>query len=170
MYNRVSSIGRSLRSVPGRGSRVGRAGDRGWHATPPQNATGLSTQQLTALVALFGGSTVTEAAKRARVDRTTVHRWLSTDAPFVATLNQMKQERLDAVRNRMISATENAIQAVMELIEGTDVQPAIRLRAALAVLGGVGGLEPEKIGPTKPEDVEADWRRAERKSMVNRIV
>jgi AcrR family transcriptional regulator len=126
----------------------------------PRNATGLSPQQITALVELVTGSTVTEAAKRAGVDRTTVHRWLASDALFVATLNQAKQEALDAVRARMRLAADVAVSTVWGLITGDDVHPAIRLKAAVTVLGAVGGLGPEEIGPTEVEGVEASWRRA----------
>jgi hypothetical protein len=81
----------------------------------------LSRQQLTAIVELLLGSTVTEAAEKARVDRTTVHRWLSSDALFVATLNQLKQEEVDAIRSRMRSAAVTAVETVEELIEGDNV-------------------------------------------------
>jgi hypothetical protein len=137
------------------------------HDTTPQTATGLSRQQLTAIVELLLGSTVTEAAKEARVDRTTVHRWLSSDALFVATMNRLKREELDAIRSRMRSAAVTAVETVEELMEGADVHPAIRLRAALAVLEAAGGLEPERIGPTGVEEVQAEFRRAQLRSIAN---
>ena len=136
--------------------------------TTLQGATGLSPQQISAVVDLILGSTVTEAAKKAKVDRTTVHRWLSSDALFVATLNQLKQEALDATRNRIRAAADVAAETVLDMIEGADVHPAIRLRAALAVLGAVGGLEPEKIGPTEVDVVAAEMRRTEHNNHFNK--
>jgi hypothetical protein len=137
------------------------------HDTTPQDATGLSRQQLTAIVELLLGSTVTQAAKEARVDRTTLHRWLSSDAQFVATLNQLKREELDAIRSRMRSAAGTAVETVEELMEGANVHPAIRLRAALAVLEAAGGLEPERIGPTRVDEIQAEFRRAQLRSISN---
>src|SRR4051794_4458037 len=68
--------------VPGRERRVGE-GDRGMaRDIMPHNATELAPNQLAAIAALVGDCSVTDAAGRAGVDRTTLHRWLAGDAAF----------------------------------------------------------------------------------------
>ena len=92
------------------------------------NATKLAPNQLAAIVALVGGSSVTDAAERVGIDRTTLHRWLSGDAAFLAALNRMKMEALDAIRREVRSAVGDAARVVRELVTNPDTPPAIRLR------------------------------------------
>lgn len=89
----------------------------------PHNATGLSPTQLAAIAALVGGASVTDAAGRAGIDRTTLHRWMSGDAAFVATLNLTKREALDAIRGDLRSAVVDAARVIRELFMSPTPRP-----------------------------------------------
>src|SRR3954465_14171737 len=96
-----------------------------------QNTTELSLVQVSAVAALAGGASVTEAASRAKVDRTTVHRWLAEDPEFLAAGNRPKAERLEAIRAEVRAGAAEAIKAVREILRGKYYAPAVQLRAAL---------------------------------------
>ena len=53
-------------------------------AREPHKLFDLSPKKIRALEALLTASSVTDAAKMAGVDRTTLHRWLSDDSQFRA--------------------------------------------------------------------------------------
>src|SRR4051812_612547 len=93
----------------------------------PHDATDLGPNQLAAIAALVGGSSVTDAAARAGVDRTTLHRWLSGDALFVATLNRSKHEALGAVRGELRALAREAVATLRGLL--STPSQAVRLRA-----------------------------------------
>jgi Homeodomain-like domain-containing protein len=120
----------------------------------PQNATDatpqLSPAQERALQALLDGATVTEAATAAGVDRTTVHRW-QRHVKFFTAMNRAKADRQNAVRAGLQSLTQEAIGTMRDLLKDPTVPPAVRLKAAMAVLGTVKGWEPERIGDTDAE-------------------
>ena len=138
--------------------------------TSPLDATDLSPNQLAAIAALVNGASVTDAAKRAGVDRTTLHRWRSGDSRFVAELNRAKQEALDAVRGEMRNALADAAKVVRELITSADTPPSIRLRASLALLESAGALAPESIGPTTVEAVETRWTEEKKTDAFLRMI
>jgi hypothetical protein len=116
----------------------------------------LDSRAALALAALSGGSSVTDAARAAGVDRSTVYRWIDRSPEFVAELNRYRQEQRDALRHELRGLAADAIKAMRDLL-GSDTPPAIRLRAALAVLEAVGADSPEPIGPLHPEDVGEQW-------------
>lgn len=101
--------------------------------------------------ALLSGSSVTEAAHAAGVDRTTVHRWLRDDPVFQAAYNGARRalQRELALRLEQMAA---AAERVSEAIQAGDI------RASLAVLRGLGLLAGDRphIGPENPDEVTAD--------------
>jgi hypothetical protein len=48
-----------------------------------------------------------------------------------------------------------ALATLREMISDPDAPPAVRLRAALAVLGAADAIAAEEIGPTSAENVRA---------------
>jgi len=112
------------------------------------------------IAAFTAGATVTDAARQAGVDRTTIHRWLKNPR-FVAEWNRSKCELRERMHAECQAMIPDAIRTVRELVTGTDLPPAIRLKAAMFVLHKAGLLEPEEIGPTTPESVRAKWAEAE---------
>jgi hypothetical protein len=122
--------------------------------TPTDDDSQLSRSQLDALGALGTGATVTEAARRAGVDRTTLHRWLRRDYAFQASWNRMRRELKREVESGVERLASAALKAVEDAIAGGDI------RASLAVLKGVGFLSGDRrpIGPEDPEEVATEDR------------
>jgi hypothetical protein len=122
-----------------------------------QNSTrpeGLSPSQIAAIAAITSGATITEAASKARIDRSTIHLWLRQDAVFVAELNRAKLDQVQLVKDELRALAVDATRTLRDLLTAPETPPTIRLRAAVAVLQAVGGLEPEKIGPTDAGEVQ----------------
>jgi hypothetical protein len=124
-----------------------------------QNSTDstLSPQQAAVITSLVGGDTVSDATKKANVDRTTFYVWLKSDAHFQAELNRQKIERRDAMRSQLRALADTAIATVQEMLTGNEIPPAVRLKAALNVLATIGALDPETPGKTDPETIERDF-------------
>jgi AcrR family transcriptional regulator len=120
----------------------------------------LTPAQVVALAALAGGGSVSDAADAAGVHRATVYRWLDDDAGFIAELNRFRSEQRARLSAQVHELGNLAIGFVRGVLDGTEtlVPKALRLRAALAVLGRAGVLEPEPApGPTHPDDIRAEW-------------
>jgi transposase-like protein len=108
-----------------------------------QNSTQstLTPKQIEVIEALASGASVTDAARRAGVDRSTVYLWMRDDDNFEAELSLARRECADTMRARLRELAEDAVKAVRELMTGTDVSAAVRLRAALSVLQGLGAMD-----------------------------
>ena len=110
----------------------------------------IEPEQAEVITALVRGATITDATRRANVDRSTFYLWLKSDAAFEPELNRAKREQRDALRAQLREVAGVAMSTVREMLTGPDVPPGVRLRAAIAVLQSVGTLEPEEIGETDP--------------------
>ena len=116
----------------------------------------LRRPQLDALEALGAGATVTEAARQAGVDRTTVHRWLRDSFSFQAAWNRLRRDMERETEARIERLAQEALGAVEAAVASGDA------RVALAVLKGVGllGGARAEIGAPDPGDLEAERRIA----------
>ncbi len=123
-----------------------------------QNSTEstLAPQQAEVITALVRGATVTDATRQAGVDRTTFYSWIKSDVKFQAELNRAKREQLDFLRAQLHGLANKAISTVREMLSGTDFPAGVRLKAALAILQGIGTLEPEEIGKTDAAAIERE--------------
>jgi len=92
----------------------------------------LTAQQDTVLAALLTGKSVTAAAGEAGIARQTVHRWLASDADFIAAYNRGRREIADAHAVRLLAMCGQALDVLDTAMGGGDV------KAALAVLKGAG--------------------------------
>lgn len=63
------------------------------------------------IAALLLGCSITRAAERANVDRTTVHRWLR-DADFAAELHGRQNEFRDALQIRVMRLARKACRTI----------------------------------------------------------
>ena len=108
-----------------------------------QNSTEstLTPKQIEVIEALASGASVTDAARGAGVDRSTVYLWMRNGGNFEAELNLARRECADTMRARLRELAEDAVKAVRELMTDTDVSAAVRLRAALSVLQGLGAMD-----------------------------
>ena len=58
----------------------------------------IEPEQAEVITALVRGATITDATRRANVDRSAFYLWLKSDAAFEAELNRAKREHRDAKR------------------------------------------------------------------------
>ncbi len=107
--------------------------------------------------AMLSGETVTAAAKTAKVNRTTVHRWLN-DPDFQAALNSYRSELRDTQHHRLARLASKAIDVAEQALEDGD------LRTALAVLRGIGLLpgQAPPTGPTNADQIRYDQAEEKR--------
>jgi hypothetical protein len=93
----------------------------------------LTPNQVAALAALLAGSSVRAAAKAARVDPATVHRWLNEPA-FRAAQQAGRRELAQQSLAQLQGITEVAIGVVKELMTDKTKPASVRLRAAQIVI------------------------------------
>jgi len=139
-----------------------------------QNATtieppvrGLTAQQDTVLAALLTGKSVTAAAGEAGIARQTVHRWLASDADFIAAYNRGRREIAAAHAVRLLAMCGQALDVLDGAIAAGDA------RVALAVLKGagvLGGDAAQIVGSSDPDEVRDEHaRRAKAQELENLI-
>jgi len=80
-----------------------------------------------------------EAARKARVGKSTVSRWKQNPV-FADALERTREANLAASRERLVDGLAKAIEAILGLLDSHDAN--VRLKAALAVLDRAG-LGPE---------------------------
>ena len=76
----------------------------------------LSAQQLQAMEALLIGKTVTDSADAARVNRTTIYRWLRQDFHFRAELSRQRRELHDAITRSLLAVALRAVETVASAV------------------------------------------------------
>jgi hypothetical protein len=69
----------------------------------------LGSQQTEVISALVRGATVTDATKKANIDRTTFYLCLKSDTNFQAELNRAKKEHTNAMRAQLRELADTAI-------------------------------------------------------------
>ena len=108
-----------------------------------QNSTEstLSAKQVQVIEALASGASVADAARKVAVDRSTIYLWMKKDGHFGEELNLARRECADTMRARLRELGEDAVKTIRELMTGTDVSAAVRLRAALSVLQSAGAMD-----------------------------
>ncbi len=98
-------------------------------STAPQ----LSLSQAKAISALATGRNISSAALLVGVHRSTIHDWL-THPVFQSALAESQQEFLDLYQDQLLAIANLAIDTIRQLLENAELSPALRLRAALAVI------------------------------------
>jgi hypothetical protein len=131
--------------------------------TLPEVATeSLGMRECRAIGVLACGGSVSDAARAASVNRSTIYRWLDDNPNFIAELNRFRTEQRDTIRRELHALADDAIGAMRDLLS-TAAPPAIRLRAATAVLTSLGVIDAQTIGPVHAADINLcsrDLRRA----------
>jgi transposase-like protein len=100
----------------------------------PFSTVELSPVQVQVVEALTEGATVSCAARRAGIHRTTIHHWLRTNAAFKEAAQNAQVEYIAELTDDMRELSSLALKTLRNLLERQDTPPAVQLRAALAVL------------------------------------
>jgi hypothetical protein len=120
----------------------------------------VSPAQALAVAALAGGSTVTEAAKKAGVSRETVSRWAHRDPEFIAALQNARAQTAAEVRCGLEALGRRSVAALREVLERATT-PGTKLKVACAVLKMLGADRAEPVAPTTAEEVRLRLRQRE---------
>jgi len=104
-------------------------------AEEPKNLTAAQEQ---AILLLASGETVTATADAVGVSRQTVSEWVNRDPDFIATLNTLRQETLDAGADRLRNMVEKALGAVEAGFDSEELSAKERAALGMALLKQVG--------------------------------
>ena len=115
----------------------------------------LSPAEVAALAVLARGGSAGEAARAAGVHRNTVARWTRPGGPLDLALAELRRERVAAVRLALSRSAAAVADELVGLALDTACPPAVRVRAACAVLDR-SGLGPcaEPAAPVVEVEVE----------------
>ncbi len=92
----------------------------------------LTPQQVAVLHALATGTPVSQAANDAGIHRSTIHNWSRQIPAFAEALSTLREEHAELVHESFRAMADSAAQVVDQSLYNSS--PALRLRAALAVL------------------------------------
>jgi transposase-like protein len=120
----------------------------------------LKVNQIKAALLLSNGESVTSTADKIGVTRVTIHRWLNDNNEFVAYLNSLKNEQLEAARTAIQSSASLAVLTLTEIIK-TSSNDTVRLAACKEILA-MSGLTKDSlslyawgVGPETAAEVRA---------------
>ncbi len=118
--------------------------------------TELSAKQLQAAILIVGGATITATATQTGLTRVTLHDWLKNDDLFIAHINSLKQDLINAGRAGLQASVALAIETIGSLMTDSD-NDIVRLNAAKEVLNRAGIIEALPIGSDNAEDLS--WQK-----------
>jgi hypothetical protein len=95
--------------------------------------TSLSTVQIDAVAFLAAGNSILAAAQSAGVHRATIHNWLKLP-DFCAALAEARSDYADHMRTKLKEIAALALDTIRQTLTDSQVSPAVKLKAALAVL------------------------------------
>lgn len=122
----------------------------------------ISAPQRRAIEAMLPGKSLTDAAKAAGVNRSTLWRWLNKDAEFQSALNSYKREAFDQLSMRTTALASLAISAVESALRAGDE------KAGIAVLRGLGFLNGARVDP--PTDDVHELRMRQRRAALAQVM
>jgi hypothetical protein len=94
----------------------------------------LRTKRAKVLAALISHGDVASAARASGVSERSIYRWLREDADFQAELRVAEAEMLATAVRRLTSLAGDALTILAMLMIDQTSPPAIKIRAALAIL------------------------------------
>jgi hypothetical protein len=115
----------------------------------------LNAKQLQAAMLLSGGATVTLAAEQTGITRVTLHEWLRNDDKFIAYLNSLKHDLIDAGRAGLQASVALAIETINSIMSDSD-NDVVRLNAAKEVLNRAGISHAQAIGSDDAERLKKE--------------
>ena len=99
-----------------------------------QPTTTLTELQRQVILTLAKGATVKDAADAAGLHRTTIYNWIKNSQEFDDAFGAAQALHLAELSDRMEELTTISISTLREILQDQKAPPAVRLRAALAVL------------------------------------
>jgi hypothetical protein len=115
----------------------------------------LNAKQLQAAVLLSAGETITLAAEQVGITRITLHQWLKNDYNFIAHLNSLKHDLMNAGRAGLQASVALAIETINSIMSDSD-NDVVRLNAAKEVLNRAGINNAQAIGSDSPERLKKE--------------
>jgi len=107
----------------------------------------LPAQQQKALELLVMGRSVAETAREVGVGRTTMFRWLKSDAHFQAAYNRWQHEVQSSCHSRLLALTDKAVDVIDMSLTTNDA------RMAMQLLKGMGMIKEKPAGATESMEV-----------------
>lgn len=98
----------------------------------------LTATQEQAILLLASGETVTATADAVGVSRQTVSEWANRNADFIAALNSVRQETLDAGADKLRGMVEKALDAVEAGFDSEELSTKDKASLGMALLKQVG--------------------------------
>ena len=98
------------------------------------NTTEINTLQQRTIQLLLSGSTVAAAARELGIDRTTIYAWHKSNPAFTIHLDRARSIQAQITADSLQDLASTAINTIHEILVCQATPPAIRLRAAQAVL------------------------------------
>src|SRR5258708_2158498 len=95
---------------------------------------GVSPVQAQVIEALAQGQTVSAAAEKAGVHRTTIHHWIRNQPQFKAAVRTAQSEYAAEVNDGIHELAAHALLTLHELLQDPATPHAVRLKTALAIL------------------------------------
>lgn len=107
----------------------------------------LTPQQNNVLSLISDGLSITAAAERTGIHRNTIRNWRRALPVFSAELEFALHEQAAAWHEQNVELAPLAAKTVADLLNDPATAPAIRLRAALAILKEASALQPARAVP-----------------------
>ena len=115
------------------------------------NISELSAQQQQVIELMIAGNSQGAIAEQLDIARETISRWKSSDAEFVAALNQAKLAQWDAFQSSIQALAADTHHTLKALLKSDDEK--IRLQTCKLLLDRIG----QPGGPTDAEKVQRLW-------------
>lgn len=94
----------------------------------------ITPRQVAAISALLTEESVGKAARKAKVGERTLARWLAEDVAFQAELHKAQDKAIDAAVSLLSGEARAAAATLQEIHKNREVNPAVRVQAARAIL------------------------------------
>lgn len=104
-----------------------------------RNITRLSSPQTKAIISLLECNTVEAAAKKAKIGKVTLYKWLK-DPDFMAALNEGRETLFNEALEALKAAAKKATERLIEIIDSEDEGQA-RLAAVAIIKYSLKGSE-----------------------------
>jgi transposase-like protein len=111
----------------------------------------LTPVQAEVLKALVEGATVTAAAQRGGVHRSTVHLWTRDHPAFARALLVARQDRAEALLDELSNLNQLACDTFRQLLSDPNTPAATRLKAAMEIVKLVQSQRPTDLAKLKAD-------------------